>query len=80
MHRDRLHGAFIADALRHCPSIRKKTRGTLREFAGIVDRAGAIGVKRDGFLWNSVTQKPACSAISSFATPAAKFSFHESAR
>jgi len=32
------------------------------------------------FLWTSVTQKPDHSAISGFATLAAKFFFHESAR
>jgi hypothetical protein len=62
-------------------SIDSKKRGALvRDFAGVVDRIVATDANWDWFLWKSVTQKQDCSAISGFATLAAKFSFHESAR
>jgi hypothetical protein len=51
-----------------------------RDFAGIVDALPQSMPTGTAFLWKSVTQKPDCSAISGFATLAAKFSFHESAR
>jgi len=52
----------------------------LRDFAGIVGRTVATDAQRDRVLRRGVTQKPDCSAISAFATLAAKFFFHESAR
>ena len=51
-----------------------------RDFAGIVDALSQSMPTGTALLWKSVTQKPDCSAISGFATLAAKFSFHESAR
>jgi hypothetical protein len=58
----------------------KGGRAKLRDLAGGVERAAATDTNGIADLWNSVTQKPDCSAISGFATLAAKFFFHESAR